>query len=51
MRRAALLLTLPFAALLCGCYHPEERFETVGQIVHSEVVEADEKGKPLIPEN
>jgi hypothetical protein len=37
------------AATLAGC-HPSERFESVGQIVHSEVIEADDKSKPLVHE-
>ncbi|MFT3766803.1 MAG: hypothetical protein QM820_15000 [Minicystis sp.] len=37
------------AVALAGC-HPAERFESVGQIVHSEVIEVDDKGKPLVQE-
>ncbi|APR82509.1 Hypothetical protein A7982_07858 [Minicystis rosea] len=47
-RRSPSLLVLAAVAFV-GC-HPTERFESVCQIVHSEVVEVDDKGKPLVHE-
>lgn len=43
------LLGIALAASISAC-HPTQRYQSVGQIVQSEVIEADEKGKPLIHE-
>jgi hypothetical protein len=47
--RPSTSLALVLATALAGC-HRTERFESVGQIVHSEVIEVDDKGKPLVHE-
>jgi len=49
MPRPSLLLAPALAAILAGC-HSNERFESVGQLVHSEVIEVDDKGKTTLHE-
>lgn len=44
------LSLLALAAVITAGCHPTERFESVCQIVHSEVIEVDDKGKALIHE-
>lgn len=46
MRRA--VLALLSAVALLGCGPKEERFESVCQIVHKEVVEVSDKGEPSV---
>ena len=46
MRSATLALT--FTVALLGCSPKEERFESVCQIVHKEVVEVSDKGEPTV---
>jgi hypothetical protein len=48
-RLLPIAIAFALAPVLAGC-HSTERFESVGQIVHSDVVETDDKGKPILHE-